>query len=44
MGKKKLWEKLAQIDPKAATKIPFQNEQRVVRALEVYEKTGNLFF
>jgi tRNA dimethylallyltransferase len=42
-GQKKLWEKLAQIDPKAATKIPFQNEQRVVRALEVYEKTGNLF-
>lgn len=42
-GKEALWQKLAAIDPKAAQKIPWQNEQRVVRALEVYEKTGQLF-
>ena len=42
-GKQKLWDKLAQIDAKAAAKIPVQNEQRIVRALEVYEKTGKLF-
>ena len=42
-GQKKLWEKLAQIDPKAAAKIPFQNEQRVVRALRSMKKLGIYF-
>ncbi|WPC17512.1 tRNA (adenosine(37)-N6)-dimethylallyltransferase MiaA [Pediococcus inopinatus] len=38
-----LWRQLNQIDPKAAEKIPPSNEVRVVRALEVFEKTGRLF-
>ncbi len=42
-GKIKLWEKLEEIDPEAAIKIPPNNERRVVRALEVFEKTGKLF-
>ncbi|WP_057742232.1 tRNA (adenosine(37)-N6)-dimethylallyltransferase MiaA [Liquorilactobacillus capillatus] len=42
-GKDALWKKLADIDPQAAAKIPVNNEQRVVRALEVFEKTGQLF-
>lgn len=42
-GKEALWKELATLDPKAAQKIPWQNEQRVVRALEVYTKTGQLF-
>lgn len=42
-GKQALWDKLFEIDPKASKKIPPQNENRVVRALEVYETTGNLF-
>ncbi|SEM67273.1 tRNA dimethylallyltransferase [Ligilactobacillus sp. WC1T17] len=42
-GQKALWDKLNEIDPVAAKKIPLANELRVVRALEVYEKTGQLF-
>jgi len=42
-GKKALWQKLDQIDPTAAKKIPVNNERRVVRALEVYQQTGHLF-
>lgn len=42
-GQQKLWDKLNQIDPDAAQKIPVTNEQRVVRALEVYLKTGQKF-
>ncbi|WP_412988205.1 tRNA (adenosine(37)-N6)-dimethylallyltransferase MiaA [Pediococcus siamensis] len=42
-SQQQLWEKLKEIDPQAATKIPVTNEVRVVRALEVYEKTGEQF-
>ena len=40
-GRKFLHEKLRSIDPISADKIPFQNIQRVIRALEVYQLTGN---
>ncbi|MBU7554713.1 tRNA (adenosine(37)-N6)-dimethylallyltransferase MiaA [Pediococcus ethanolidurans] len=42
-SQEQLWQKLNDIDPKAAAKIPVTNEVRVVRALEVFEKTGQLF-
>ncbi|MCM8770268.1 MAG: tRNA (adenosine(37)-N6)-dimethylallyltransferase MiaA [Candidatus Omnitrophica bacterium] len=37
---KKLYERLEKIDPEAATKIHPHDLRRIVRALEVYEKTG----
>lgn len=42
-GQQALWNQLNAIDPAAAQKIPVANERRVVRALEVYERTGTLF-
>ncbi|KRM18799.1 tRNA delta(2)-isopentenylpyrophosphate transferase [Ligilactobacillus hayakitensis DSM 18933 = JCM 14209] len=42
-GSKKLWERLEKIDPVAASKIPIGNSRRVIRALEVYYRTGKLF-
>lgn len=42
-GHKALWEKLQQVDPTAAAKIHPNNVRRVIRALEVYETTGQLF-
>ena len=39
-GKELLWEELKKVDPKAAGKIHPNNEKRVVRAIEVFEKTG----
>jgi tRNA dimethylallyltransferase len=39
-GREKLHQRLQKIDPEAAAKIPFNNIQRLVRALEVYELTG----
>jgi tRNA dimethylallyltransferase len=42
-GQQALWEELAKTDLLAAQKIPVTNERRVVRALEVIEKTGRLF-
>jgi len=42
-GQQALWDQLNEIDPDAACKIPVTNERRVVRALEVYERTGTLF-
>ncbi len=42
-GQQALWDHLNQIDPDAAQNIPVTNERRVVRALEVYERTGTLF-
>lgn len=42
-GSKVLWDKLNDIDPKAADKIPESNERRIIRALEVYHHTGELF-
>lgn len=35
-----LWSKLYEIDPDTAEKIPQQNTRRVIRALEIFEKTG----
>lgn len=43
MGNEKLWERLNKIDPKAAAKIHPNNVRRVIRAIEVYEETGELF-
>ncbi len=42
-GRQALWDRLNEIDPEAAAKIPSGNELRVVRALEVFEKTGRKF-
>ncbi|MDT2847804.1 tRNA (adenosine(37)-N6)-dimethylallyltransferase MiaA [Vagococcus carniphilus] len=39
-GKAELWKYLNQIDPKASEKIHMNNEKRVIRAIEVFEKTG----
>ena len=39
-GREKLHERLQKVDPEAAKKIPANNIQRLVRALEVYELTG----
>lgn len=38
-----LWEELRQLDPTAAEKIHMNNVRRVIRALEVYHVTGQLF-
>ena len=35
-----LWEKLRAVDPESAEKIHKNNVRRVIRALEIYEKTG----
>ncbi len=35
-----LWDKLYQVDPKSAEKIHKNNIKRVIRALEIFEKTG----
>lgn len=42
-GKEKLWEKLQLIDPKAAESIHPNNVRRVIRALEVFKTTNQLF-
>lgn len=42
-GAQALWDALNQKDPVAASKIPVNNERRVIRALEVIDKTGHLF-
>ncbi|MCP0886787.1 tRNA (adenosine(37)-N6)-dimethylallyltransferase MiaA [Ligilactobacillus sp. WILCCON 0076] len=42
-GKRALWDELNKVDSKAAKKIPISNERRVVRALEVYNETGEKF-
>ncbi|ALS37367.1 tRNA dimethylallyltransferase [Enterococcus rotai] len=39
-GNQKLWEILYQKDPQAAESIHFNNRKKVVRALEVFDKTG----
>lgn len=39
-GKEKLWQYLNTIDSKAAASIHLNNEKRVIRAIEVFEKTG----
>ncbi|QEA30692.1 tRNA (adenosine(37)-N6)-dimethylallyltransferase MiaA [Secundilactobacillus malefermentans] len=39
-GHEALWQKLHKVDPEAAAKIPVSNERRIIRALEVFERTG----
>lgn len=39
-GNQKLWELLVQKDPLAAEKIHFNNQKKIIRAIEVFEKTG----
>ena len=36
----KLWERLRDVDPESAEKIHKNNVKRVIRAIEIYEKTG----
>lgn len=40
IGKKQLWEYLKERDPLAAEKIHWNNQRKVIRALEVFEVTG----
>lgn len=40
-GNEALWQLLAKKDPLAAAKIHFNNQKKVVRALEVFELTGH---
>ena len=42
-GQKALWLRLKRVDPKYAEKTPYQNERRVIRALEVYLTTHHRF-
>lgn len=42
-GPEAIWQVLAKRDPQAAQQIPVRNTRRVIRALEVIEKTGKLF-
>lgn len=42
-GNQALWQQLNQRDPATAIKIPINNSRRVIRALEVIDKTGQLF-
>ena len=35
-----LWERLRQVDPESSEKIHKNNVKRVIRALEIYDKTG----
>ena len=42
-GKQPLWDQLQQRDPVSAAQINLNNTRRVIRALEVIEKTGKLF-
>lgn len=38
-----LWHELTEVDPAAAAVIPVGNSRRVIRALEVWHETGQLF-
>nr|WP_139124937.1 tRNA (adenosine(37)-N6)-dimethylallyltransferase MiaA [Enterococcus rivorum] len=40
IGNKKLWELLQQKDPLAAKAIHFNNKVKMIRALEIFDKTG----
>lgn len=42
-GNEYVWRHLAAIDPAASRQIPVGNRRRVIRAIEVVEKTGRLF-
>lgn len=43
LGSEALYARLKEIDPNYASKIHFNDKQRVARALEVYEATGKTF-
>ncbi|MBV7389512.1 tRNA (adenosine(37)-N6)-dimethylallyltransferase MiaA [Enterococcus alishanensis] len=43
-GKSALWGQLKALDPLAAEKIHFNNQKKVIRALEVFELTGRSIF
>ncbi len=40
-GNEVLWEKLREVDPKAAEKLHPNNQNRIIRALEVYKISGS---
>ena len=40
LGERSMWERLRELDPATADKIPASNHRRVIRALEVIELTG----
>lgn len=42
-GSEYVWQQLQQKDPQAAAQIPTGNLRRIIRALEVIEKTGHFF-
>ncbi|MEO5288573.1 MULTISPECIES: tRNA (adenosine(37)-N6)-dimethylallyltransferase MiaA [Limosilactobacillus] len=42
-GPEYVWDQLRKKDPQAAAQIPTGNLRRIIRALEVIEKTGHLF-
>ena len=42
-GQIALWDKLNNIDPAGAAKIPVGNQRKIIRALEVYHLTGKAF-
>ena len=39
-GKEALWQRLCEVDPISAEKVHKNNQRRVIRALEIFEKTG----
>jgi tRNA dimethylallyltransferase len=39
-GKEALWQRLYEIDPQSAEKTHKNNQRRVIRALEIFDKTG----
>lgn len=43
LGNLAMWNQLNEIDPEAAKKIPYQNVQRTIRAMEVIAITGKTF-
>ncbi|WP_461218962.1 tRNA (adenosine(37)-N6)-dimethylallyltransferase MiaA [Lapidilactobacillus salsurivasis] len=43
LGSMAMWQRLAKVDPEAAASIPEKNRQRVLRALEVWQLTGQRF-
>ncbi|ANK59339.1 tRNA (adenosine(37)-N6)-dimethylallyltransferase MiaA [Loigolactobacillus backii] len=42
-GNQVLWNRLTQVDPAAAKRIPLADTRRIIRALEVYTLTGKRF-
>ena len=42
IGKEALWQKLQAVDPLAAAKIHYNNERKVIRALEVLKRLAKV--